>query len=334
MPNSVGVYGLPDVRDAGDEVSSTYEGRHITMLEGELIHEIHTDGMVNKGDPIVVCLYNTYGTPGRGVGVALKSAAAITDRIAVDTEGIWALTVYGENDLGNSRVTAGDPLYIDFATNQAIAAGVGYGGISKISNGATNTPFGYALGDIASGGSGVIAVKVHFDPSQDNAKRTWYTAPDGIYTYGKHHTTVFEGGQSTGLEYHDQRVTGAQTGGIYGWGTWMELAAAFVPNGGLIVGHEVGMYDVGCDLAGNNGRIVMSQMQAQLASVPGTSFHWWRLNLAAAGGTATALIAAANPASAGYVADAVGNAGANKLGNVPLLDIAGIGVCYVEVFSS
>lgn len=332
MPNSVGVYGVPDVKDAGDEVSSTYEGRHITMLEGELIHENHIDGMVDKGDPIVVCLYNTYGTPGKAVGVAFKSAAAITDRIAVDTEGIWALTVYGENDLGNSRVTAGDPLYIDFATNQAIVAGVGYGGISKISNPVTNTLFGYALGDVASGGSGVIAVKIHWDPSVDNAKRTWYTAPDGAYAYGKHHTTIFEGGQSTGLEYFDQRVTGTQTGNIYGWGSWVEIQAGYLSLAGqLLVAGEFGMYQAGGDVT--NNWIVLEQLQAILTENP-TRLDIFRVNIAAAGGAAHCVIAAANPTSVGYVADAVDNGGANKLGNVPLFDIVGVGVCYVEVFSA
>ena len=75
-------------------------------------------------------------------------------------------------------------------------------------------------------------------------------------------------------------------------------------------------------------------MQAILAETPATSFHWFRLNLAAAGGTATAVIAAANPESVGFVIDAVDNGGANKIGNVPLFDIVGHGIGFVEVFSA
>ena len=75
-------------------------------------------------------------------------------------------------------------------------------------------------------------------------------------------------------------------------------------------------------------------MQAILAEDPATSFHWFRLNLAAAGGAADAIFATANFASMAYTADAVDNAGANKLGNVALFQDAGLGICYVEVFSA
>ena len=69
---------------AGQEVSSTNEGRHINVIEHELIHPTHADGLVDKGDP--VALFD-------GVGVALKSASSVNDIIPIDTEGIWRLSV-------------------------------------------------------------------------------------------------------------------------------------------------------------------------------------------------------------------------------------------------
>ncbi len=130
---------------AGEEISSTYEGRHITLPESMLTHPSHSDGFVDKGDP-VVC--------GAIVGVAFRSAAAATDLIALDTEGIWVLEVSGTDDEGNSAVAVGDELYINLTTCE----------ISKIKNKETHKPFGYALGVVASGESGVCAVKVHWDP--------------------------------------------------------------------------------------------------------------------------------------------------------------------------
>ncbi|MCK5018850.1 MAG: hypothetical protein KAS32_17440, partial [Candidatus Peribacteraceae bacterium] len=81
-----------------------------------------------------------------------------TDLIAVDTEGIWNLTVLATDDAAGAGgvVRAGDPLYI--STTTAL--------ISKIRNLVTQIPFGYALGGIAQDQSEVIAVKVHWDPRQ------------------------------------------------------------------------------------------------------------------------------------------------------------------------
>jgi len=318
MP-AFGVYPIADALNPGDEISSTYKGRHITVVETDLIHPVHVpaDVLVHKGDPVV------FGATGlQAVGVALSTATVNTDLIAIDTEGIWNLDVDPTDDLGGSNVAGGDLLYINI-TNAVI---------SKISNGATQIPFGYALGIITAPGVEAIAVKVHYDPSLDNAKRTWYTAPTGAYVFGKHHTTVFEGGESTGLEYFDQRVAGAQIGGIYGWGSWLEIQASYVSLANrLLVAGEFGIYQGGGDIT--NNWIVLEQLQAQLTEHP-TRLDIFRVNVAAAGGAVHCVMAAANPDSVGFVADAVDNAGANKLGNVPLFDIVGYGVCYVEVFSS
>ena len=165
MPGvTAGVY-IGDL-EAGTEVSSTYEGRHLTVREDELIHPFIADGFVNKGDPVVLCDAGVPTTYGLAVGVAFKSGAATSDLIALDSEGIWNLTVYAEDDDGNRAIEIGDRLYIRAGAlpGAADADGTGDAEISKISNSVVQVPFGYALGSVVAGGSGVIAVKVHFDP--------------------------------------------------------------------------------------------------------------------------------------------------------------------------
>jgi hypothetical protein len=139
---------MPNLYDefdtAGKEVSSTYEGRHVTFPESYLVHPSHTDGLVDGKDPVLA---------GNIVGVALKGAAAATDQIAIDTEGIWALTVVATDQLGNSAVAVGDEIYI----NRTTAV------LSKNSDSENNIPFGVALMSASSGATDVIAVKVHND---------------------------------------------------------------------------------------------------------------------------------------------------------------------------
>ena len=144
-----GVYPEANAKTAGDEISSTYEGRHVTLDESLLIHPTTADGLVDKGQPVV---FNTAAL--QGVGVAFKSAAAATDLIAIDTEGIWVQSVVANDDNGGSAVRVGDLLYINVST--AV--------ISKIAARATNIPFGYALGNFDSGLTRTIAVKIHYDP--------------------------------------------------------------------------------------------------------------------------------------------------------------------------
>jgi len=163
MPGQqVGVY--PGQQVAGTEVSSTYEGRHVTVLESELIHPFRASTFVNKGDPVLLCRTAVPATYGIAVGVAFNTAIAATDLIAVDTEGIWNLTVYAEDDNGNAAIEIGDPIYIhDGSTGAATLNGLGDAELSKITNPATQRFFGMAYGRMVAGGSGVIAVKVHFD---------------------------------------------------------------------------------------------------------------------------------------------------------------------------
>ena len=139
-------YGVYVAGAAGAEVSSTYEGRHLTFSESQITHPSHTDGFVDKGDPVVV---------GENiVGVAFLSALAATDLIPIDTEGIWQLSVVATNEDGNIAVAVGDELFINKTTCI----------ISKNPNKNTHQRFGYALYPVTSGSTTVIPVKVHFDP--------------------------------------------------------------------------------------------------------------------------------------------------------------------------
>ena len=157
-------------KTAGDEVSSTYEGRHITIEESLLIHPYHAaDGYVDKGDPVI------FGNPVRGtgigsvgVGVALNSATAATDLIAIDTEGIWFLNVLGKDSDGTidghlHAMRLGDPVYIQKVPNES-APLVTLSGQDDPDNW---IPFGYVLGDVTGSltvGT-LVAVKVHWDPN-------------------------------------------------------------------------------------------------------------------------------------------------------------------------
>jgi len=309
-----GGYPVADVLDVGDEVSSDGEGRTVTLLESDLIHPTHTDGFADKGDPVV------FGTTGlKAVGISKGSAIAATDRLAVDTEGLYGVDVVAVNDAGNSLVSGGDLLYINVAT----------GVVSKISDQATQIPYGIAFGIVTAGETNTIAVKIHYDPSLVNSKRTYFTVTSGAYIYGRHHTSILAAGQSTGLEYFDQQVNGVQTGGIYGFGTWLELGATFVDNGSLLVCHEIGLYDGGATLT--SARVVLQQMQAILASTPGTSLHLWRVNVAAAGGAITSMFTFANPTSAGLVLNALETS--TVVGHIPFAEVVGLtGVGWIRLY--
>lgn len=84
----------------GEEVSSTFEGRHITLQEYWLLHrDLLGNGLVQKGQP--VSMYDS------AVGVALKTATSQTDPIPIDTEGIWRLEVWAQDD-----ITPGEVMWI------------------------------------------------------------------------------------------------------------------------------------------------------------------------------------------------------------------------------
>ena len=333
MPGiTVGVYAGQE--DAGSQVSSTYEGRHITVREDELIHPYIADGYVNKGDPVIVCDAAVPTTFGNIVGVAFGSGSAAADLISIDTEGIWNLKVDAYDDAGESAIEIGDCLYIRAGglPGATSVLGTGDADISKRNDALTQVFFGYALGSMLANNSGRIAVKVHAAPWPEDEKIRYATCPDGVYEYGFHWVGKLEEGQSTGVAgYFAAEVAGVQDGGIYAGGIWMEPQADFVAGGQLLVGWDVGFYcanAAGQDMSA--GRMVGLQLMCDIGENP-TSIHWIRVNAAATTGTITAVIAAANPESVAY---ATGETGGGVSGTIPIADIVGVGVVYVDTFTT
>ena len=140
MPAAINPYYDPHATK-GEEISSTYAGRHVNILEGDLVHPPHTDGFVDKGDPVSFGI----GWGGLGVGVALYSARADTDVIPVDTEGIWRCEVVAGWDM-----IVGQLVFISSA------------GVLQDWPADENAHiFGYTLQPMVAG-TATIAVKVHW----------------------------------------------------------------------------------------------------------------------------------------------------------------------------
>lgn len=181
--------------NAGDEVSSTYEGRHVTVTAAELLTSAG-GGVATKGLP---CVFGRTGL--NGVGVCFGTGLT-TDLIAIDTEGIWDLLVSADHDEGESAVTGGDPLYINKTD----------GKISKRRNAPNQIPFGYALGIIGAGEDVVIPVKVHWDPQQN-----WLDNEQKI---------IFGEDQSVSMRWH-QHEPGDGDGVNAGRGIYIEWADGY-----------------------------------------------------------------------------------------------------------
>ncbi len=146
---------------AGEECSSTYEGRHLSLEESYLTHPYHADGLVDGGDPV---------NCGDIVGVAFTDAAAATDVVSIDTEGIWYLNVVASDDVGVSDVATGDELYINTGVVSKRASGI---------------PFGKSLGTLTgSVSAAVCAVKVHCELRDVDPSVIWVST-EGNDTTGK-----------------------------------------------------------------------------------------------------------------------------------------------------
>ncbi len=126
---------LDTYREAGEVVSSTYEGRHVYVQEVVLIHADPGDGFVDKGQPVAFW---------EGVGIALKSATSTAENVPIDTEGIWRVSV-----VAVAPVVIGQSLFID-------TSGV-------VTDDPTNAQavFGYSLQTMVPG-TATIAIKVHW----------------------------------------------------------------------------------------------------------------------------------------------------------------------------
>jgi len=121
---------------AGEEVSSTGEGRHIYVQEVTLVHVDSGDGLVDKGQPVAFW---------EGVGIALQSPKSTSENIPIDTEGIWRVSVVAPGAL-----YVGQSLFINTS------------GVVTDSPVDGQAVFGYALQQVAGAGTHVIAVKVHW----------------------------------------------------------------------------------------------------------------------------------------------------------------------------
>lgn len=176
------------------EISSTYEGRHITVREDEITTLDPDHAFQQAGHPCMV--------KENIVGVAFTTCTAGTDYVAIDTEGIWNLEVEAKNP-ADIAVFEGDELFI----NKSDAV------ISKDYNKNTNAHFGYALGNINSGGICIIAVKVHWDPD-DAEERVGQSGADNLYSsavaskrFREYHYEATNGGMPKG-EYMALTISG------------------------------------------------------------------------------------------------------------------------------
>lgn len=146
-------------QSAGEECSSGGGGRGLEFEESVLYHPYHSDEMVDGKDPVCV---------GDVVGVSLIGAAADTDMISVDTEGIFWLNVLGsvsdDSDDGVAEeLPAETQIYIKRAGGTVGAPYV----LSGQSDPVAWQPFGHTLGVVAAHLTTptLVAVKVHREPT-------------------------------------------------------------------------------------------------------------------------------------------------------------------------
>ena len=293
------------------EVSSTYEGRHVT-LPASLINSPAGGGVVVAKDPV------TFGTvsDGWGVGVAFN-AGTVNDLISIDTEGIWVLDVEAVDDAGNSAVRIGDPIFI----NRTACT------LSKRRNQATHVPFGTALDAIDAGVTAGIAVKVHW-MLHDLVVGMFNTLTSG--SYGWSFTGILTSGQSEGVNgYVQGDLYGTCTGHTYGFASWLNLQTGYdAANVEYIhTPFEGGVWSA--DAQASLRCYFGGQSQAILAGAP-NELIFWRLNT---NQTINALFMAANAGSIGYVNTALTTS--TKVGDIPFADIVGYaGVRWIRVYDA
>jgi predicted RecA/RadA family phage recombinase len=110
------------------------ESRYFNATESDLVHPSHSDNLVDSGDPVVI---------GRLVGVAATSAAATTDLVAIDTEGVHDLSVQSIHN----GFSIGETIYIDPAT-------------AALSDDPNDVPFGVAYEALAGNVADTINVRL------------------------------------------------------------------------------------------------------------------------------------------------------------------------------
>lgn len=116
------------------------KGENPTFLESQLTHPTHADNLVDSGDPVMV--------GAKISGVAATSAKATTDKIAVQTKGVFNLAVKGHNGTVNTAIAVGDQVTMNLAD-----------GLLNVDT--ADAKFGVALDPVASGATTVIRVAVY-----------------------------------------------------------------------------------------------------------------------------------------------------------------------------
>jgi len=153
-------------KSAGDEISSTGEGRHITVAESLLSHPYHSDGFVDVGDPVRV---------GEFVGRAFDSAAAATDMIPFDSEGIFAFNVLGDVNGVATELTFGMPVFMQKTPGTDVYL------LTGENPEATHQPFGHVMATVTASLTvpTLVAVKIHLDPAPANVDLTQIVVSKG-----------------------------------------------------------------------------------------------------------------------------------------------------------
>ena len=192
-----GVYPTADVCAIGEQISSTGEGRHVTLYGDNISHGSQVS-YVTKG-------YGVWFEEAVGMPFDTQTLALGNPLMAIDTEGIWCVDVWGQDDAGNCTVIPGEKLYINTTT----------GLVSKINNVVAQLPFGYALGTVGSNATERIAVKVHFDPNGWTDRDMYATltgeTADNAFAIDVTDESTIAGGMSRGLAINYD-ATGIQTG--------------------------------------------------------------------------------------------------------------------------
>ncbi len=147
----------------------------------------------------------------------------------------------------------------------------------------------------------------------------------------RHVVTAVASNNEEGIAgYMETHLAGTAAGHNYGFGSWINIDdGATIASSRIVVPLEVGVYESAAT-AISAARIIFGiQAQAILTSAPG-SLYFARLNTTQ---TITAMFAAGNPGSVGYVAN-TGTSG-TKVGYVPLFDIAGgPGLRYIRLYDA
>ncbi len=327
-----GVYPAADVCALGDEISSTYEGRHVTLYGDNIEHGSQVS-YVTKG-------YGVWFEAAVGMPFATQTAALGNLLMTMDTEGIWCVDVKGENDGGDEAVAVGQALYINTTT----------GLVSKIRDNSTQLPFGYALGIVGSGSTERVAVKVHWDPISHTVLdvEKFYFGDGNDYTMQWNETfmaivasaaskiigeefaiAVPALADGYGFKETNFNVSGAATGYTCGDSTWLNLEATYVAliGGGVVTPHTDGIYMTPAATITGAWVALGGKFTDQMDESDMAWYTMWNLNLTQ---TMDAIYEVNNPALLGYVATPATGA----IGSIPFFSTGGAGMKYIMLYSN